>query len=254
MDSEHDSSPLRFLEGSGPPLVFLHEGLGCISMWRDFPQTLCRASGRWGLVIDRTGHGNAPAFADPVRGGHSLDYHDREAEALVGLLSAHDIEPAILFGHSDGGTIALLAAALAPERVAACITEAAHVFVESITLDGIRAAVAAYEAPDSRLRSALLRHHGPVRTDKVFYRWADAWLSPEFASWNIEARLADVRCPVLAIQGLDDEYGTPRQVEAIVDQVSGPATPLLLPKSGHAPHADSAPAVTAAVLDLLNEL
>jgi len=131
---------------------------------------------------DGTGHGNAPVFANPGRGGHSLDYHDREAEALVGLLTAHDIEPAILFGHSDGGTIALLAAALAPERVVACITEAAHVFVEPITLDGIRAAVTAYEAPDSRLRGALLRHHGAARADKVFYRWADAWLSPEFAS------------------------------------------------------------------------
>lgn len=245
---------LSRIDGSAPAIVFLHEGLGAISMWRRFPQTLCSALGRAGLVTDRRGHGTAPPFDDPVRSGHPLDYHDREAEALIALLEREGVERAVLFGHSDGGTIALLAAALAPERIAACITEAAHVFVEAITVAGIRDAVAAYEAPDSRLRAALLRHHGPTRADKVFYRWADAWLTPAFADWNIEHRLSAVRCPVLAIQGADDEYGTPDQVDAIVRRVSGRAEPLMIAGSGHAPHADSEATVVEAVRRFLDDV
>lgn len=241
-----DTSLLR-LDGPSPEIVFLHEGLGAISMWRAFPEVLCAALGRGGLVQDRRGHGTAEPFADPVRGGHALDYHDREAEALVARLDREGLGQVVLFGHSDGGTIALLAAALAPDRIAACVTEAAHVFVEDVTLAGIRNAVAAYEAPESRLKAGLLRHHGAERADKVFYRWADAWLSPPFAAWNIEHRLAEVRCPVLAIQGLDDEYGTPAQVHAITGRVSGRAEPLLIEHSGHAPHIDSEATVIEAV-------
>ncbi|MDF1793981.1 MAG: alpha/beta hydrolase [Thalassobaculaceae bacterium] len=248
-----DASLLR-LDGPSPELIFLHEGLGAITMWRQFPETLCAALSRGGLVMDRLGHGAATPFADPVRGGHPLDYHDREAAALVALLDREGVERAVLFGHSDGGTIALLTAGLAPERVAACITVAAHVFVEEITLAGIRQAIATYEAPESRLKAALLRHHGPERAEKVFYRWADAWLSPPFAGWNIEHRLPAVQCPVLAIQGIDDEYGTPAQVHAIVDQVTGRAEPLLIANSGHSPHMDSADAVVSAVQRFLNGL
>ena len=235
------------IAGPSPKIVYLHEGLGAATMWRGFPAALCESLSRGGLIPNRRGHGTATPFDDPIRGGHRLDYHEREAEALIALLDREEIERAILFGHSDGGTIALYAAAMAPDRIAACITEAAHVFVEEITLAGIRDAVAAYEAPESRLKAALLRHHGPERAEKVFYRWADAWLSPPFAGWNMEHRLPEVRCPVLAIQGLDDEYGTPAQVHAIVDQVSGPAQALLIENSGHAPHLDSAARVIAEV-------
>ncbi len=241
-----EQTPVR-IDGPAPEIVFLHEGLGAATMWRGFPDALCAALGRGGIVPDRRGHGTAAPFDDPVRGGHALDYHAREAEALIALLERERIGRALLFGHSDGGTIALYAAAMAPERIAGCVTEAAHVFVEAVTLAGIRDAVAAYEAPESRLRAALLRHHGPERAEKVFYRWADAWLSPPFAAWNMEHRLPEVRCPLLAIQGLDDEYGTPAQVHAIVDQVSGPAEALLIENSGHAPHLDSQDAVIAAV-------
>lgn len=229
-----------------PPIVFLHEGLGAITMWRDFPERLCAAAGRGGLVLDRLGHGRAEPLDGPVRGGRSPGYHDAEVASLLDALDHCDIAEAVLFGHSDGGTIALLAAADAPERVAGCITEAAHVFVEPVTLQGIRDARAAYEAPGSRLRAGLVRHHGEARADRVFYGWADAWLAPAFAGWNITARLDRVRCPVLAIQGVDDQYGTPAQVEAIVAGVCGPAEALLLDGSGHAPHLDSAEAVIAA--------
>lgn len=236
-----------------PPLVFLHEGLGAITMWKDFPTRLCAAVGRAGVVIDRWGHGRSEPLGGPVRGGRPLDYHARESEALIEILDRLAIPTAVLFGHSDGGTIALLAAADAPDRIEACITEAAHVFVEPVTLAGIRDAVAAYEAPDSRLRSGLTRHHGPERVDRVFYGWAYAWLSPPFAGWVMTERLVEIRCPVLAIQGLDDQYGTPEQVHAIVGGVSGPAAPLLLESCGHSPHVDSAADVIAAVARLLAE-
>ncbi len=230
-----------------PPIVFLHEGLGAVTMWRDFPARLCAATGRAGLVLDRWGHGRADPLDGPVRGSRPLDYHARETAALVEILDRFEIPRAVLFGHSDGGTIALLAAADAPQRIAACVTEAAHVFVEAVTLAGIREALAAYEAPDSRLRAGLARHHGEERVDRVFYGWADAWLSPPFAGWEMTGRLAGIRCPVLAIQGLDDQYGTPEQVHAIVAGVSGPAEPLLIAGCGHSPHLDSAPAVMQAV-------
>jgi pimeloyl-ACP methyl ester carboxylesterase len=252
MTSEPLPGALHRIAGDGPPIVFLHEGLGCITMWRRFPQALCTRLGRAGLVIDRHGHGTASPFEDPVRGGHALDYHEREAEALIACLDAEGIETAVLFGHSDGGTIALLAAALAPDRIDAIVTEAAHIFVEDITLAGIRDAVAVYETPENQLRAALLRHHGDARADKVFWRWADAWLSPQFKDWNIEHRLSGIRCPALVIQGLEDEYGSPEQVHAICRQVSGPATPLLIEGSGHAPHADSEAVVAAAVEAFLN--
>lgn len=236
------------------PIVFLHEGLGAITMWKDFPARLCAAGNRDGLVLDRWGHGRAEPLDGPPRGGRPLDYHAAEAVALIDALDQLDIPKAVLFGHSDGGTIALQAAARAPDRVVACITEAAHVFVEEVTLAGIRDAVAAYEAPASRLRAGLARHHGEERVDRVFYGWADAWLSPPFAAWEMTAMLADIRCPVLAIQGLDDQYGTPKQVEAIVDGVPGPASPLLIPDSGHSPHLDAEAIVVDATAAVLRRL
>lgn len=235
------------------PIVFLHEGLGAITMWKDFPARLCTATGRAGVVLDRRGHGRAEPLDGPPRGGRPPGYHQDEAAALVEVLDRLQIRQAVLFGHSDGGTIALLAAADAPGRVAACITEAAHVFVEPVTLAGIRDAVAAYEAPDSRLRAGLARHHGEERVDRVFYGWADAWLTPPFAGWRMTDRLPAIRCPVLAIQGMDDQYGTPAQVEAIVAGVSGPAQPLLIASCGHSPHLDAEAAVTRAVRALLAE-
>lgn len=235
-----------------PPIVFLHEGLGAITMWKDFPARLCAATGRAGIVLDRWGHGQAEPLDGPARGGRPLDYHAREAGALVEVLDHLDIPRAVLFGHSDGGTIALLAAAGWPDRIASCITEAAHVFVEPVTLDGIREALAAYEAPGGRLRAGLLRHHGEERVDRVFYGWADAWLSPPFAGWEMTGRLAEIRCPVLAIQGIDDQYGTPEQVHAIVAGVSGPAEPLLIDACGHSPHIDAEATVIEAVRSLLS--
>lgn len=233
--------------GTVPPIVFLHEGLGAITMWKGLPSRLCAAVSRDGVVYDRWGHGRSEPLDGLARGGRPHDYHTTEVVALRDLLDAEGIERAVLFGHSDGGTIALLAAALMPERVDAIITLAAHVFVEEVSIAGIEDAVTSYEAPDSRLHAALLRHHGVDRADRVFYGWADTWRDPAFRDWNIVAQLPAVTCPTLVIQGAGDEYGTPAQVEAIVGGVNGPAHPLLIDGCGHAPHLEAEDTVIAAM-------
>jgi pimeloyl-ACP methyl ester carboxylesterase len=217
---------------NGTTLVFLHEGLGSVGQWRDFPSLLCEKTGLPALVYDRWGYGKSDPFTVP----RPRDYlHDEARLGLPALLDECGIGSAILIGHSDGGSIALIYASMRPDRVRAVITEAAHVFVESVTLEGIREALNVYASTD--LGKRLARYHGD-KTDLVFHGWADTWLSPEFCDWNIEEVLPGVRCPVLVIQGIDDRYGTPAQVNAIERQVSGPAKALLV-QCGHIPHAEA---------------
>ncbi len=224
-----------------PVLVFLHEGLGSIAQWRDFPAALCRAVGLPGLIYDRWGFGGS----DPLELPRPRDYLEREAEvALPQVLEACGVKRPILVGHSDGGSIALLYAAAFPARPLASITEAAHVFVEAVTLDGIRAAVEAWRTGD--LPARLARYHGD-KTEAVFRGWTETWLRPDFRDWNIEARLPAIACPLLVIQGADDEYGGPAQVEAIVRQSGGPAEALLVPDCGHTPHHQQPAAILAAM-------
>jgi len=229
--------PGASLTGRGPSLVFLHEGLGSITQWRSFPLDLARATGLPALVYDRCGHGKSEARArkpDP-------SYLEVEAcERLPELLSALGIEAPILVGHSDGATIALLHAARFPGAALAVIAEAAHVFVEDRAIQGIWRTLREYET--TGLRSRLHRHHGD-QVDAMFYGWSDVWLSPAFRDWTMVDRLPEVRCPVLAIQGEDDEYGTPDQVQAILLGVSGPAEGLLLPGCAHVPHFQAREAV-----------
>jgi pimeloyl-ACP methyl ester carboxylesterase len=215
---------------AGAPLVFLHEGLGCITLWRDFPARLCQRLGRPGIVYDRWGYGRSEPLDRPRQPGY---LHDEARLFLPAVLQALEEPRAILVGHSDGGTIALLFAAAFPETAAAVVTEAAHVFVEEVTLEGIRKAVDAYAATD--LPARLARHHGE-RTDAVFRAWHETWLSPAFRGWNIEGELPRITCPTLVLQGEDDEYGTRAQVEAIVRGVSGPAESVLIPGCAHVPH------------------
>ncbi len=211
-------------------LIFLHEGLGCIEIWRDFPETLCQSTGCSGLVYERKGYGGSDKFGN----SWPTDYLQKESSIyLPALLKACHINNAILIGHSDGGTIALLAAAAHQSPVRGVITEAAHIFVEEITLDGIRKAVKDFET--TNLREKLTRYH-KEKTDAIFNRWANRWLSTEFRSWNIEKYLSKVICPTLVIQGEDDEYGTKDQVDGIANQVSGSVSVKLLPDCGHIPH------------------
>jgi pimeloyl-ACP methyl ester carboxylesterase len=226
-----------------PTLVFLHDSLGCISVWRDFPEQLSAAVGCHALVYDRRGYGRSSPFPNTPR---QPDYLEAEAHALERLLAqrlpSRGHGQVVLFGHSDGGSIALLTAALYPQRVRAIVTEGAHVFVEEVTLNGIRAARELLRTSD--LRDRLVRHHGE-RTDGVTSAWIDVWLSPAFRDWNIESYLPRIACPALILQGVDDEYGSPDQVRAIVDGIGAQAEGGLIPGARHTPHREA----TAAVID-----
>ena len=214
-------APADARDPAAPTLVFLHEGLGSIAQWRDFPDALCRAVGLPGLVYERWGFG----ASEPLELPRPRDYLEREAERfLPDVLAACGIARPILIGHSDGGTIALLHAAAFPERPLAIVTEAAHVFVEEVTLTGVRAAAAQWE--QGALKTGLWRYHGG-QAESVFRGWAETWLRADFRDWSMVDRLGAITSPLLATQGADDEYGTAAQVEAIVAGVSGPATALM---------------------------
>ena len=226
-------------------LVFLHEGLGSIPQWKGFPDAVCRASGRRGLVYERWGFGGSDRLVLP----RPLNYMSIEAEeGLPEVLDICGIARPILIGHSDGASIALLFAAAFPERAAACISMAAHVFVEDITLAGIRGVVVRWESGD--LRDRLVRYHGD-NTDTVFRGWAETWLRPGFRDWIMADRLPRVICPVLVMQGEDDEHGSASQVEAIAGGVSGPVEAVLIPNCGHSPHLQAREAVLSRITAFL---
>jgi len=224
---------------SRPTLVLLHEGLGSVAMWRDFPGRLAHATGCDALVYSRYGYGQST----PLGGPRSVRYmHDEALVALPMLLDTLAITRPILVGHSDGGSIALIHAGAATRPVSAVVTLAAHVLVEDISVASIAAAKVAYETTD--LRTKLARYHADV--DSAFWGWNRIWLDPEFRAWSIEEYLPRIICPVLAIQGEDDEYGTMEQMRRIGAQV--PDVELLeLEDCRHSPHRDQPPAVLDAV-------
>jgi pimeloyl-ACP methyl ester carboxylesterase len=230
-----------------PLLVFLHEGLGSIAAWRDYPLDLCEAGGLRGLVYSRPGYGRSTPRRRDER--WAPDYLHRQAgEVLPAFLRAAGAgeETPWLFGHSDGGTIALLYAALHPDRLAGAVAVAPHYFVEPKGLEGIARAKIAYETTDFRDRLSI--YH--VDPDSAFHGWCDAWLSPEFRDWNIEAELKAIRCPLLAIQGIEDEYATLQQIDGIKAQV--PQTELLkIANCRHSPHRDQPEILTRATLDFI---
>jgi pimeloyl-ACP methyl ester carboxylesterase len=211
-------------------LVFLHEGLGSIAQWRDFPSSLSILTGLPALVYERWGYGSSDVLNKP----RTVDYlHDEALISLPEVLEQLNINHAILIGHSDGGSIALIFAAVHGEKSRCVITEAAHVFVEDVTINGILQAVELYETTDLRNR---LRQFHKDNTDQVFRAWADTWLAPWFRTWNIEEFLPHITCPLLVIQGEEDKYGTKAQMESIIKQVNGPVEGLMIPNCGHVPH------------------
>ena len=228
-------------------MVFLHEGLGSVSMWRDYPQALCAAGSYRGLAYSRYGYGQSTPR--PRREPFPPDYLDREArEALPAFLEAAGAgaEQPWLFGHSDGASIALIYAARFPDRVAGVIALAPHIFVEHETIAGLELTRTQYLTGDFKQR--LARHHADP--DSAFWGWNDAWLNPAMRGWNIEHLLPAIRCPILAIQGYEDEYATMAQLDGIKRQA--PQTDLLkLAACGHAPHRDQAGAITLAVVDFI---
>lgn len=246
------------LAPNGPTLVFLHEGLGSVALWRDWPAQLCARLGCAGLVYSRQGYGQSEATPD-VRGlsrtengqryGRLLpDYMHREAlEVLPALLRAMAIERPLLVGHSDGGTIALIHAS--QHAVAGCIVMAPHVMVEDISVQAITAARQAYE--HGPLRQRLAPFHADV--DCAFWQWNDVWLSDAFRAFDIRHALHTITAPLLAIQGENDPYGTMAQIDDIAQAV--PQAQLLkLPACGHSPHKDQAEAVAEAVQAFVSAL
>jgi len=233
--------------GSAPLVVFLHEGLGSLAMWKDFPERLCDALGCRGLVYSRPGYGRST----PRAAGEAWDpdfMHDQAHEVLPALLQALDIDTARsmpwLIGHSDGGSIALLYAARFPERVAGVVVLAPHILVEDVSVASIEQARLAYIESD--LPQRLARYHDDP--DSAFWGWNRIWLDPRFRAWSIEDEIVTIACPVLAAQGLGDEYGTLEQVRGIQRRV--PQTELLeLPDCGHSPHRDQPGPLIAAVTD-----
>ncbi|MEZ5851171.1 MAG: alpha/beta hydrolase [Hyphomicrobiaceae bacterium] len=215
-----------------PWLVLLHEGLGSVSLWRDFPDKLARRTGAPVLLYSRRGYGKS----DSLDGPRDIDFMHREAhEVLPELLDQAGIERAVLVGHSDGASIALIHAASNPGRIAGAILMAPHVLVEPISTESIRAIKTVYETTD--LRARLSRHHAHV--DDAFLGWANIWLDPRFADWSLAEECAHLEVPIVLIQGENDEYGTLAQIDTIAAASRGPVTRVVLPDCGHAPHRDA---------------
>ncbi|ESU28880.1 alpha/beta hydrolase fold protein [Flavobacterium limnosediminis JC2902] len=231
-----------------PTIIFLHDSLGCIELWRDFPEKLGALTNCNVLVYDRQGYGKSCPFSYTKRDNYYLEL---EADILNQLLSFWNIDNVILFGHSDGGSIALLTAAKYPEKISGVITEGAHVFVEEVTLNGIKEAIELYKTTD--LKSKLQKYHGD-NTGEMFWAWAGTWTSDEFKSWNIERFLPSIQCFLLVIQGRDDEYGTLEQVKTISTKIAGKSSELVIPNIKHTPHKEAPELVLDKSTEFINQL
>lgn len=224
-------------DSGAPTFVMLHEGLGSVAMWREFPGQLACATHSNVVVYSRHGYGRSA----PLRAPRAVDYmHEEALVALPQFLDALGIENPVLFGHSDGGSIALIHAGGTGRKVAGIVVLAPHVFVEGLSIDSIAAAKVAYET--TSLRERLARYHDDV--DGAFRGWNDIWLHPEFRSWNIEEYLPRITCPILAIQGDDDEYGSTEQIQRI-GRAAADVELLRLANCRHSPHRDQPEQVLA---------
>lgn len=214
-------------------ILFLHEGLGSIGQWRDYPEKLCKATNAYGLIYDRRGYGQSPGSLKDRK----TDYLHRAADELATVIEqiVPDGYRIFLYGHSDGGSIALIYGANHPKTAAGIITEAAHVFVEEETIIGVREALPPFKAGKF---DGLSRYHGE-RFKEVFMAWNSIWLNSEFRSWDITQLLPQISCPILIIQGQDDQYGTIKQVNSINELTSGESRIFMPENCGHAPYKES---------------
>jgi pimeloyl-ACP methyl ester carboxylesterase len=236
---------------AAPTLIFLHDGLGCVETWRDFPAALAAEVGCGALVYSRAGYGGS----DPAPGPWPLDFMHHEAlTVLPGLLAALGVRDGFLVGHSDGASIALLYAGLAAGAAGAggwlrgLALEAPHLFVEPISIESIAKVPAIYR--QAGLAQSMERYHGANAAD-CLTNWVEVWLRPEFRSWNIEAALPTVRCPVLVLQGEDDAYGTLAQIRALEAGCRGTVETRVLARCGHTPHRQQRAATLAAMTAFL---
>lgn len=235
----------KLFEGR-PTLVFLHDSLGCVQLWRNFPELLAKATQCNILMYDRLGYGLSAPMEDYVR---PVNYMELEALFLDELLTHYGVEQSILFGHSDGGTIALILASLFPGSILLTIAEAAHIFVEPVTLQGVEDAIVAYET--TNLAERLQKYHGD-KVDTLFKAWTLTWTRPDYRDWNIEYLLGNIESPLLFIQGSDDEYGSLKQVTETINKPKGIAEQFILPGIGHTPHKEAAEKVLAAAAAFIN--
>ena len=235
--------------GEAPTLVLLHEGLGCVELWRDFPDKLDRATGCSVFAYSRFGYGRSDTTPLP----RPLDYMQREAaEILPRVLQAAGVRRAVLIGHSDGGSIAAVYAGAAPRdpHLIGLVTIAAHFFVEDLNIRSIEKIRQDYETTE--LRERLGRYHLDV--DTAFHGWNDAWLDPGFRAFDITASLPGIKVPVLALQGQDDPYGTDEQLNVMKAYVRAPIRTHLIPKARHSPHLEAKDATLKAITDFIASL
>lgn len=233
--------------GAAGTLVFLHEGLGSVALWRDFPRKVATQLRAPALVYSRFGYGASDGLTAKRTPGFM---HDEALGVLPALLDQLRIERPILIGHSDGASIALIHAAASGRPVKGLICLAPHAFVEPVCVESIAQIRQSYLATD--LKQRLAKYH--TRVDDAFLGWADAWLDPQFLSWSIEDLLGAIDKPLLLIQGEDDEYGTLAQLDRIEARVKGPTRRLALPSCGHSPHRDQEAAVIDAMVAFVNGL
>lgn len=229
------------VETAAAPIVLLHDSLGCVELWREFPAALCEATGRRVLAYDRLGFGRSAARDDKL----ALDFIADEARSfLPAVLKQFGIERFVVFGHSVGGGMAVHCAAAQGERCEALITESAQAFVEDRTVQGLRVAKEQFKAPEQMER--LARYHGD-KARWVLDAWLQTWLSPAFAGWSLDDVLPHVRCPLLALHGADDEYGSAQHPQRIAARAGAAARVELLAETGHVPHRERPASVLAMV-------
>jgi pimeloyl-ACP methyl ester carboxylesterase len=234
-------------DSARPTLVFLHQGLGSLSLWHDFPDKVAARLGARALIYSRFGYGQSDGLLEK----RSMQFMHQEAlEILPPLLDQLGIERPLLVGHSDGASIALIYAGSSGRPIAGLALMAPHVFIEPVCVESIARVRETYRTTD--LRARLAKHHAHV--DDAFLGWADTWLLPEFRSWSIEEHVARIRAPMLLIPGLDDEYGTLAQLDRIEALAQGPTSRLVLPDCGHDPARDQEAAVLSAIVSFAKSL
>jgi pimeloyl-ACP methyl ester carboxylesterase len=237
------------IAGASPTLVFLHEGLGCVARWRDFPRMVAEATGRAALVYSRRGYGRSEPAVLP----RPLTFmHEEALEVLPALLADEGIDDAILIGHSDGASIALIYTGEIGRGVRGVVALAPHVLVEDVCVRAIVRLREQYADPSTEVRAKLAKHHADV--DPTFRGWAEVWLDPGFLAWNLTAYLPGIRVPVMALQGEDDDYGTLAQIDAVCAGVSGPSERVVIPSCGHVPMRDQPEATLASVVRFVRSL
>lgn len=234
---------------SAHTLVLLHEALGNIELWRDFPEQLARATGLDVVAYNRRGYGDSTPEEYP----RPMDYLEKEGEVwLPRLVAALELDKVILVGHSDGGSIVLVGAGAMPDRVTGLVSMAPHITVDPLTVQDIRETAERYRTTD--LPERLARRHGE-RGRLLFDAWQDTWLNPEFQQrMNFEPWLANIRCPTLVMQGENDEYGLPEQVHSIVKRLGSKARGVMVPEAGHFPHAQQPEFVLEAIREFVRPI